>query len=80
MTISAFSQNFFNNSFASMKVSEGVVFEYSCEHIEEVWVKYTFSSLELWSKFSIHWSQSSIAFPAMDVSKARNETKPETKW
>ena len=41
--------------------------EYSHEHRDEVWIKYSYSDVEDWSKFSIQKPRSMITFPTQPI-------------
>ena len=43
------------------------MFEYSHEHPDEVWIKYSYSDVEDWSRFSIQKPRSTITFPTQPI-------------
>lgn len=55
---------YFKNNFSNIRVRDLKMIEYSDKHIDEVWVKYSFSDIESWSKYSIQKPGSIISFPS----------------
>ena len=55
-------QFFKNTAFSAIHM-----LEYSHEHPDEVWIKYSYSDVEDWSKFSIQKPRSTITFPTQPI-------------
>ena len=60
-------QFFKNTAFSAIHMRDTHMFEYSHEHPDEVWIKYSYSDVEDWSRFSIQKLRSTITFPTQPI-------------
>ena len=67
LIIKHFPQFFKNTAFSAIHMRDTHMFEYSHEHPDEVWIKYSYSDVEDWSRFSIQKLRSTITFPTQPI-------------
>ena len=60
-------QFFKNTAFTAIHMRDTHMFEYSHEHPDEVWIKYSYSDVEDWSRFTIQKPRSTITFPTQPI-------------